>query len=1161
MPEVKKYLTQTVALDEEGNEITLHIRDTEIWDYINSQGGQFEVIVMATLPNDTALNQPNPDNPEHVLGADYYGKIFLTNESGSGSNMYDEYIVQRSFDGSTYTYRWEKIGSTSVNMDGYSVKGHIHQVTPQTSVADHIYTPEGTLSITLKLATPTLDNPAEGTTQVVKITGTPKGQVKLEETTQQEYNGEGSTHNILELTPSGTIDADVDESGQHTHDIEKMARTLKRTDVELEVNDTKKFLDRANIETFTIPTNEQDKVKASLIDMEDSGPIAHVVGNTTPIPTVDTSKTTSLTIEGNQTGNFVTGLVAPSTGDTPDVVEKAVASAIEGQGASTDPDSVYYTLSFTRKKFEKGSALSSLGTPTWDSTAGAPIGVNAFGTNNIPTIENYHNQNGDAISYKLIKRHIPVVVPKPTTEGTLDVVTGLADSGVTNDAVVVSVTGEGSASGLLTCEQYQWLSYFKVTNKLASRKYICPHEDTLVEMDAFEEMTEFDSQYPYCYFLYTGSPSSNATTNAVWSTSSHKFNGSSISSNQRAIIQAKYENSKIQRRYRSYESNSWSDWVESTPSAPTGWYVSTKNNQGFIGTIYGVKAYKRSTDELIYNGVPALEMSSGKVGLYDKVTGSFLNYGIPEDGKVEAGTVLNTDSASNVTIVSEVSGLTSAAGLHTHALDNAEFEGNPQYIKGTFIGTANENDSSDTKLQGTTSKTTVDTQTFVGTQATISHTVYNPTVFTSPDDDGTNHAADWYGISYNEIDDVVPDNITRIGNIMFHKSLPIHSQMRRCLLLDDGTVNYYLDANDSTKKTDGTAAVLDGTDGQVMVEVPRHWRRVTKDEENNIAAMVSPYRQDGWIEVPKYYMSAYEAALDRTTLKLASVVNATARFRGGDNTSAWDGTDRSLLGRPATYLSLAQFRNYARARGNDGEYKWNVMPYDLYLDLYWLYVIEYANRNSQAAFNGTLTLDGYRQGGLGSGVTECNPTAAGNWNDKNPFVPCGYTNSLGNTTGVVSITLPSGYTSDTGRTQYVPSWRGLENPFGHILKFADGIKIFNHIVYRTNDQSKYSSESNINNYTSSGLSTTTSGYVKALIIGPDGDIFPSSVDGGGSTSYYCDQHYAHGENRQYTSCMIGGYAYQSNSQSAQGGMCYTSEYQLINATLKSCGTRLCYCDR
>jgi hypothetical protein len=314
--------------------------------------------------------------------------------------------------------------------------------------------------------------------------------------------------------------------------------------------------------------------------------------------------------------------------------------------------------------------------------------------------------------------------------------------------------------------------------------------------------------------------------------------------------------------------------------------------------------------------------------------------------------------------------------------------------------------------------------------------------------------------------------------------------------------------------------------------------------------------------VPKYYMTAYEAALDRANSKLASVVNATAQFRGGDNTSAWDDTGKSLLGRPVTNLTLSQFRSYARARGNDGEYKWNVMPYDLYLDLYWLYVIEYANRNSQAAFNGTLTLDGYRQGGLGDGVTLCDPTSANNWNSKNPFVPCGYTNSLGNTTGVVAINLPTGYNSETGRTQYVPSWRGLENPFGHIYKLADGIKFNNHTVYRTNDQSKYSSSASQGNYDNKGakLSSGTSNWVTKLLIGDDGDISPTA-GGGSSTSYYAVYHYKSANTTDWYCCQIGGMNSPDNAHHEYYGLGFMSAYNLITYSSRYTGTRLCYCDR
>ena len=51
--------------------------------------------------------------------------------------------------------------------------------------------------------------------------------------------------------------------------------------------------------------------------------------------------------------------------------------------------------------------------------------------------------------------------------------------------------------------------------------------------------------------------------------------------------------------------------------------------------------------------------------------------------------------------------------------------------------------------------------------------------------------------------------------------LPIQRNMRRCTFSDAGVVQYYLDPDVSTKKADGTAADLDGIDGQVVVEIPK----------------------------------------------------------------------------------------------------------------------------------------------------------------------------------------------------------------------------------------------------------------------------------------------------------------------------------------------------
>ena len=76
----------------------------------------------------------------------------------------------------------------------------------------------------------------------------------------------------------------------------------------------------------------------------------------------------------------------------------------------------------------------------------------------------------------------------------------------------------------------------------------------------------------------------------------------------------------------------------------------------------------------------------------------------------------------------------------------------------------------------------------------------------------------YYGIEWDST--VSNPKPTRIGKMELHQSLPVQSLMRRCLLNDDGAVNYYLHANDSTKRDNGAAANLTGADGQYMVEMP-----------------------------------------------------------------------------------------------------------------------------------------------------------------------------------------------------------------------------------------------------------------------------------------------------------------------------------------------------
>lgn len=411
-----------------------------------------------------------------------------------------------------------------------------------------------------------------------------------------------------------------------------------------------------------------------------------------------------------------------------------------------------------------------------------------------------------------------------------------------------------------------------------------------------------------------------------------------------------------------------------------------------------------------------------------------------------------------------------------------------------------------------------------------------------------------YGI---ERDKTVSSSVcTRIGSVALHKSLPIHNRMRGVLLNDEGEVVEYLDPKDWTGQH------RDGSHGQVMVEIPLHYRRFITDG-NKQRVMLSEFPLPGYHQVPKCYVSAYEATVQRSTNKLASVANNTADYRGGNNNATLDGTAKTQLGVPATSISRTNFRTYARNRKANST-EWNCMTYDVQKTLYWLFVVEYANLNTQAAFNAEPTTEGYKQGGLGAGVTTLD---GGKWNTFNgyyPFIPCGYTDSLGNGTGVVSFDMPSEYNATTVSVS-VPRYRGVENPFGHIWQWTDGINVRISPtaanggdelskVFVCSDPSKFK-DNGYDGYHHVGNEARTDGYVKEIIFGEEGDIMPTLCTGGGSTTFFCDYHYTNITTAEtLRGVFFGGRA----SYGASAGLASASSNFAPSFAHATIGSRLCF---
>lgn len=412
----------------------------------------------------------------------------------------------------------------------------------------------------------------------------------------------------------------------------------------------------------------------------------------------------------------------------------------------------------------------------------------------------------------------------------------------------------------------------------------------------------------------------------------------------------------------------------------------------------------------------------------------------------------------------------------------------------------------------------------------------------------------YYGIEWDTtVSNPVP---TRIGKAELHAELPVQSLIRRCVLNTNGTVNYYLNANDSTKRDNGAAANLSGADGQVMVELPECYARFEMDGTKR-RALISTQELPGFHKWNKAYISAYEATVQRSTNTLMSVVNMGADYRGGGNNADWDGTYRSLLGRPATNISLTNFRTYAR-QGRSTE--WNCNVYQLHKELWWFFAIEYCNFNSQAEYNAALDSNGYHQGGLGAGVTQIS-----DWNGYNgymPFVPCGTTNSLGNRTGVVTYNAMKADGTTVHYAAPVPSYRGVENPFGHIWKWTDGclcniqseaaggVSMF----YVCDNPANFASSISAN-YDYRGDLPRSNGYVKEVILGEYGEIMPLSI-GGGSTTYFCDNFYTDipGSGSATRGVLFGGPAFYG----AYAGFVFANTNNAPTSTSAAIGSRLCF---
>jgi hypothetical protein len=90
--------------------------------------------------------------------------------------------------------------------------------------------------------------------------------------------------------------------------------------------------------------------------------------------------------------------------------------------------------------------------------------------------------------------------------------------------------------------------------------------------------------------------------------------------------------------------------------------------------------------------------------------------------------------------------------------------------------------------------------------------------------------------------------------------------MRRCVVGDDGIVYKYISSTDPLKYEDGTDAKYDGTDGQVMVEIPAYHHECFKQTIDGVVWNYLKLYPDVNLGVTskKCYMGAFELIQDNS---------------------------------------------------------------------------------------------------------------------------------------------------------------------------------------------------------------------------------------------------------------------------------------------------------
>jgi len=372
------------------------------------------------------------------------------------------------------------------------------------------------------------------------------------------------------------------------------------------------------------------------------------------------------------------------------------------------------------------------------------------------------------------------------------------------------------------------------------------------------------------------------------------------------------------------------------------------------------------------------------------------------------------------------------------------------------------------------------------------------------------------GAEWNEVSDAYAD----IGS----KS-PVHETLRVCLVTPglEGSADVVLDQLDYTRDAQNNSVSLDGSQGHVMLRIPRlyygysyinntHKWEVSSSKCGRTPNLHPAFFKAG-VEVPYRYIGIYNAC--------GYDVSAGA-YIDGDGTNSWLDKINDKLGsiagkKPISAITRAQGRVMAANVGAG----WQLMDFNLYSLMKLLYVSKYADLDSQSV--------------LGNGNTR--------------FATWSFTNCISATGKVKSISAPGQSTSGGNSGDYVNLF-GIEDPFGGIWGFIDGWNINSGVNYVCNNPANFADNAGPTSaYALYGSTNPTSGgWQNALQ--QNISMLPGSVGAGSTTKVTDYYNYASGWRVPF----IGGPAHSGS----YAGLCYLYASTDSSIAISNIGGRLCF---